>query len=408
MTRALIATSLVFLLIVVSSETAALAYTFGTTIPAAGGCPQPNRWNLSLSSPLSRRWSTSLPTTTIPAILTVAAQGTVAQLNEIEQAVSDSFGIWTGVIGTTFNTVANPGLVAPLTRVSNANSCTNDAESNVDGLNTVCFNQSSMGFTSGVLAFTRVITAAAPGATVGSSPPAAFVGQILDSDTLLRNDGQATFATPGALGTSQGQGAYDLESILAHELGHWFGLTHSAVWRAMMFPFSSPPGQFLGVRPTAQAPDGPLADDDRTGIRILYPDPNDAVNVGTIQGKILPANAFALAELPSPSSGSAVTGIFGAHVVAVDAARGSVIAGTLGGWSCNAANPPTQFDGTFALQRLPVGHSYQIYAEPIIGLVGPGDLSDALDNLCSTTAAPTCTTPNVNASFNVRIRPSGP
>jgi matrixin len=408
MTKALIATILVFLLIAMSPETAALAYTVGTTIPAAGGCPQPNHWSLSLASPLSRRWSTSLPTTAFPVILTVAAQGTAAQLNEIEQAVSDSFGMWTGVTGTTFNTVANPGLVAPLTRVSNANSCTNDAESNVDGIDTICFNQSSMGFTSGVLAFTRVITAAAPGATVGSSPPAAFAGQILDSDTLLRNDGQATFATPGALGTAQGQGAYDFESILAHELGHWFGLAHSAVWRAMMFPFSPPPGQFLGVRPTAQAPDGPLGDDDRTGIRVLYPDPNDAVNIGTIQGKILPANAFAFAEIPASSTGSAVTGIFGAHVVAVDTATGSVIAGTLGGWSCNAANPPTQFDGTFSLERLPVGHSYQIYAEPIIGLVGPGDFGDALDNLCSTTAAPTCTTPNVNTNFNVRIRPSGP
>jgi Matrixin len=408
MTKALMATILGFLLIAGSPESAALAYTVGTTIPAAGGCPQPNRWNLSLASPLSRRGSTSLPATAFPVILTVAAPGSAAQLNEIEQAISDSFSAWTGVAGTSFNMTSEPGLISPLARVSNANSCTNDAETNVDGLNTLCFNQSSMGFTSGVLAFTRVITATAPSATAGASPPASFAGQILDSDTLLRKDGQATFATPGALVTAQGQGAYDLESILAHELGHWLGLTHSAVWRAMMFPFSPPPGQFLGVRPSGQVPDGPLADDDRTGTRVLYPDPNDAVSVGAIQGKILPANTFALAELPSSSIGSAVTGIFVVHVVAVDAATGSVIAGTLGGWSCNAANPPTQFDGTFALERLPVGHSYQIYAEPIIGLVGPGDFSDALDNLCSTRAAPTCTTPNVNTNFNVRIRPSGP
>jgi hypothetical protein len=156
-----------------------------------------------------------------------------------------------------------------------------------------------------------------------------------------------------------------------------------------------------------QSPDGPLADDDRTGIRVLYPDPNDALNIGEIQGKILPANGFALADLPSPAAGSAVTGIFGAHVVAVDAATGSVITGTLGGWSCNAANPPTPFDGTFALQRLPVGRGYQIYAEPIIGLVGSGDLTDALDNLCSNTVAPTCVAPAMNTNFNVRIRPSG-
>ena len=51
-------------------------------------------------------------------------------------------------------------------------SCTNDQENNIDGLNTICFNQPSMGFTAGVLAFTRVITAHAPGASAGLSAPA--------------------------------------------------------------------------------------------------------------------------------------------------------------------------------------------------------------------------------------------
>jgi hypothetical protein len=167
--------------------------------------------------------------------------GTGAQLSEIGQIISDSFGAWSGV--------------------SAANSCSDDTENNLDGVNTVCFNQSSMGFSSGVLAFTRVITANAPGVSVGVSGPAAFAGQILDADTLFRNDGQATFATPAAPAASPG--AYDLESLLAHDIGHWFGFDHSAVWRALMFPFAPPPGQFLGDRPKALAPDGPLADDDR-------------------------------------------------------------------------------------------------------------------------------------------------
>src|SRR6202043_430331 len=108
------------------------------------------------------------------------------------------------------------------------------------------------------LAFTRVIRANAPGVSAGSSGPAAFAGQILDADTLFRNDGQATFASPGALATPQGQGAYDLESLLVHEIGHWFALDHSAVWRSIMFPFAPPPGEFLGDRPAPQTPDGPL------------------------------------------------------------------------------------------------------------------------------------------------------
>jgi hypothetical protein len=110
-----------------------------------------------------------------------------------------------GVTGTTFNGTAYPGLIALLDQVSAATSTGS----------TVCFNQSSAAFTSGVLAFTRTITANAPGATAGSSAPAAFAGQILDADTLFRNDGQATFATPAALATPQGRNAYDLKIAYA-------------------------------------------------------------------------------------------------------------------------------------------------------------------------------------------------
>jgi hypothetical protein len=103
-----------------------------------------------------------------------------------------------------------------------------------------------------------------------------------------------------------------------------------------------------------------------------------------------------------------VTGMVGAHVVAVDADTGSVIAGTLGGWSCNAASPPTQFDGSFDLERLPVGHSYNLYAEPLVGLAVPGDFSSVFTGLCSSSVAPTCTPPPVNANDNVRILPASP
>ncbi len=387
----------------------ARGYLADTTEPTAGGCPALDRWNLSVSQPLSRRWSTSLPLAPV-TVLTVAAQNTSAQLNEIEQTISSAFGVWTSVTGTTFNAANYPGMIGPLARVSAANACSNDAETNIDGVNTICFNQSSTAFTTGVLAFTRVITANAPGASVGSGPPAAFAGQILDADTIFRNDGQATFATPGALATTQGQGAYDLESLLTHELGHWFGLDHSAVWRAMMFPYAPPPGQFLGSRPTTQAPDAPLSDDDRTGIRMLYPDPNDAVDIGAIRGRVLPANPFALATIPQPYAGASVTGIFGAHVVAVNADSGAVTAGTFAGWSCNSANPAAapQFDGSYDIERLPVGHNYWVYAEPLVGLVLPGDFSGALGKVCSGGSGPACTPPAVDTNFNPRALPAGP
>jgi Matrixin len=387
----------------------ASGYLANVTVPTASGCPALDRWNLTPAQPLSRQWSTTLPLA--PAtIVTVAAQSSSAQLTEIEQTISAAFGVWSGVAGTTFNATNYPGQIGPLVRVSAANACTNDAESNIDGLNTICFNQPSMGFTTGVLAFTRIITANAPGASVGSGPPAAFAGQILDADTLFRNDGQARFSTPDALATTQGQGTYDLESLLVHELGHWFGLNHSAVWRAIMFPFAPPPGQFHGSRPTSQAPDAPLSDDDRAGIRMLYPDPNDGVDIGVIRGRVLPANPFALAKIPAPSAGASVTGIFGAHVVAVDAGTGSVVAGAFAGWSCNSANPGAtpQFDGSFDIERLPVGHDYWIYVEPLVGLAQPGDFSNALGGACSSGSTSACQTPAFNTNFNPRAQPAGP
>jgi hypothetical protein len=385
----------------------AVAYLVDTTIPQGGGCPQPQLFNHSTSMAINRQWSVALPSS-LATLLTTASAGSSAQLDEIEQAITDSFGAWAGVTGTTLNSTTYPGMLAPLNRVTTADACTNDSETNVDGMNTICFNQSSDGFTDGVLAFTRVITANAVGASVGNSPQAQFVGQILDADTLFRNDGQATFATPSALATPQGQGAYDLESLLIHELGHWFALDHSGVWRSIMFPFAPPPGQFLGGRPTPAAPDAPLADDDRSGIRSLYPDPNDSVNIGAIRGRIVPANPFALAKLPATSPGSYVSGIFGAQVVAVDAGSGAVIAGAFSLGGCSASNPPMQFDGSFDIERLPIGHSYVIYVEPLVGLATPADFNGALDDLCSSSPTASCTTPAANTNFNPTILPAAP
>jgi len=381
----------------------AFAYTTATTVPQTGGCPQMNRFSISPSIPLNRRWSTAMPTTINPVIITSAAQGSPAALTEIEQSVTASFSTWSGVSGTNFNSSTYPGSEAALARVSAANSCTSDSDTTVDGLNTICFNQSSAGFTTGVLAFTRTFTANAPGATVGSSAPALFAGQILDSDTLFRNDGQATFATPSALSTQAGAGAYDLQSLLTHELGHWMGLGHSAVIRAMMFPYAPAPGTYVGDRPTVAAPDAPLSDDDRTGIRALYPDPNDTVNVGSLRGQVAPANSFALAMQPAPAAGSFVTGIVGAHVVAVDTSTGSVVAGALSAWSCSASVGAVRWDGSFLIDRLAVNRTYSVYAEPLIGIAQLGDFSNILADPCGPNAQ-TCTPPSANTNFNVTVR----
>jgi Matrixin len=195
--------------------------------------------------------------------------------------------VWTGVSGITLL----PTSIAPLTRVATPNACA------ADGINSICFNQADAGFTPGVLAFTRVLTSDLVGQQLGSGALATQIGQILDADIYFSpSNAQVTFATPSALPASPH--AYDLESVLTHELGHFLGFSHSAIWSAMMYPYAPTAGAFNGSRPTAQQPDAPLGDDDRTGLRILYPDPADIVHIGSISGRVIPANSLSLPVSP--------------------------------------------------------------------------------------------------------------
>jgi len=375
-------------------------YAFNQIVPdvrqpvaVSGGSACPVRAHqLTAASSISLRWSTTLGTT--PVSILTQDQTATGRLTEIEQVISQSLAVWTGVTATTLL----PAAVAPLARTATQNACGSD------GLNSICFDQADAAFTPGVLAFTRVITSDALGEQLGSSPAATQLGQILDADIYFDpSNPQVTFATPAALPTSPQ--AYDLASVLTHELGHFLGFSHSAVWSAMMYPYAPAPGAFHGARPTAQQPDAPLGDDDRTGLRILYPDPADAINLGVITGRILPANPLSL-----PLSAPNVTGIFGAHVVAVDQASGAVIAATIAGWTC-AAPGPAQFDGAYELDHLPIGRSYTVYAEPLDGVVSPAQITPAIATLCRNPATDpgwpplqACVVPAAITSFTTRSR----
>jgi hypothetical protein len=366
------------------------------SVSGGTSCPQPTRFDTSVPGGINRLWSTSLSTN--PVTILTADQTPSGQLAEIESTIETDFGIWTGVTGTTLS----PSALAPLGQTTVQDAC-----DSTDGLNTICLNQSDPAFTTGVLSFTRVTIADIAGEQAGPGTPTSnFAGQILDADILLRpGDSSVTFATPAALAVNPN--AYDLETILAHELGHFFGLGHSGVWSAMMQPFALGPGEFLGSRPTTQSPDAPLADDDRTGLRVLYPDPADTTHVGVIAGQVLPANPQELA--------AGTTGIFGAQVVAVDAATGAVESAAIGGWSCTDPGPP-QFDGSYEIGRLPVAaaQEYIVYAEPLDGPLEPSDIPGATTALCrnaitdaSWPAQYACTVPAVNTEFSTTVR-AGP
>lgn len=382
------------------------AYALGSTVgdmrqaPARSGgtsCPQLTRFDVSTPGTINRQWSTSLGAG--PVTILTAVQTAAGRLNEIENVIQQSLGAWTGVPGSSLK----PSSLGTLQRTSSVTAC-----ASTDGLNSICLNQNDPAFAVGVLAFTRVVSADTAGEQLSPSTlPSTFVGQILDADVLVRPaDATTKFATPAALAANPN--AYDLESILTHELGHSFGFSHSAVWRAMMFVFAPSPGQFTGGRPGAQSPDAPLSDDDRTGLRVLYPDPGDATHEGTIRGHVLPANPLVL-----PVSPAGVTGIFPAQVVAVDNATGAVAAATIAGWACSDPGP-AQFDGSYSLGRLPVGPSqtYRIYAEPLDGPVTLGDVVNSSTELCRNSASDpgwpaqfACTVPPAAAPFSARVRP---
>jgi hypothetical protein len=385
----------------ISGVPGANGYAFDQIVPdvrqpasVSGGaaCPVAAHYLISPGA-IAEQWSTALGTN--PVTIVTQDQTPTGQLNEIAQVITQSMAVWTGVSGTTLI----PGTFAPLATTSTQDAC------GADGVNTICLDQADAGFTPGILAFTRVITADIIGVQVGTGAPSTAVGQILDADVYFDpSDSTITFATPLALASNPA--SYDFESLMTHELGHTLGFSHSAVLDAMMYPFAPAPGTFSNSRPTAQEPDAPLGDDDRTGLRVLYPDPSDTVNIGSLSGRILPANPLSL-----PASPPGVTGIFGAHVVAVDNASGAVIGATLGGWSC-AAPGPAQFDGTYVIARLPVGHSYQVYAEPLDNTVYPSLISPAITSLCrNPTTDPgwpplqACVVPPVNTSFTTRLLP---
>jgi len=399
-----VAVACLFLLQITAACTG--AYDLGTIVAdmnqAAGqsggtSCPQLTRFDVSTPGSINRQWSTSLGAS--PVTILTADQSPEGQQIEIQAMIQESLSVWTGVSGT---------LLAPSTLGGLQQTSTTDACLSSDSLNTLCFNQNDPGFALGVLAFTRVVSADTIGEQLSSAgPPSTFVGQILDADTLfLPGNANVTFATPAALPLYPN--AYDLESIVTHELGHSFGFNHSGVWRAMMFPFAPPPGQITATRPTADAPDAPLSDDDRTGLRVLYPDPSDSMHIGAIRGRILPANPLVL-----PISPAGVTGIFPAQVVALDNATGTVAAAVLAGWSCGDPGP-AQFDGAYSLQRLKVGASqnYEIYAEPMDGPVVLGNVIYNLTSLCRNSATDpgwpaqfACTVPASAPPFSARIRP---
>lgn len=179
------------------------------------------------------------------------------------------------------------------------------------------------------------VTAGSPGSDDGSSVLGfrsrpdldrvlASTSFLIDSATgaLLESDIFFNSAFPWSVAQAGETGRFDLESIAVHEIGHFSGLGHSALGEtelvstggrrvtsseAVMFPIAFTSGSIAGRT---------LKADDVAGISDLYPDGDFTSTDGSVSGRVT-------------KDGQP---LFGAHVVAVNAATGLMV----GGFTLNA------------------------------------------------------------------------
>lgn len=210
-----------------------------------------------------------------------------------------------------------------------------------DGQNSVFFDQAGVNFApgSGVIAFVRSIIDLNDGHT-------------LDAD-LVFNDKEffASTTSPALTPAPPGQTSVDLQSVITHEYGHYFGLDHTSVANATMIPFI--------LNSTDQRT---LELDDRAGISTIYPES------ASRPGGVTPGGVdfFATTGKITGTVVSGFTGaaIFGAHVEAINLADPvpeqsiSAISGEL---------TLRNGHGEFTIYGLPPG-SYAVRIVPLDGI----------------------------------------
>ena len=241
------------------------------------------------------------------------------------------------VIQNSFQTwLQAPNTVLAASRGSDNTSVTSSNNS-PQNQNVICFTCTADfgGDETLAITFTRIVSGA--GASDGHGGTTQFAGQIIKADI---------FFNPATAYTTDGSGDEDLQTVATHEIGHFFGLDHSAVVRAVMFPFAPSSLQTLSY-------------DDVAGISVLYPKGTPDFQNGVISGTVRMA-----------TSGSPV---FGAHVYANSLSNADSYPGL------NIRKTPvgtlTFPDGSYRIEGVPAD-SYIVIVEPLDDPVTNDDVPD--------------------------------
>jgi outer membrane protein assembly factor BamB len=162
-------------------------------------------------------------------------------------------------------------------------------------------------------------------------------GEILEADIFLNS------SFPWSVAQSGETGRFDVESIAVHEIGHLFGLGHSAIGEtelrptggrrviaaeAVMFPIAFAAGSVDGRT---------LKADDIAGVSDIYSTSEHRRRTGSISGRVT-------------KNGK---GVYGAHVVAMNVSTGTLV-----------GNFSLAEDGAFVIASLDPG-PHVLRAEPL-------------------------------------------
>lgn len=278
------------------------AFSHLSAYTESGGTPAKNKWAVT-------------PVWNLNPSRNANIQG--AALADVMQA---SFATWAAAPGTTVGSVRGPD--------------SSSTSVGFNGENLICFVCTG-DFTkeAETLAVTITTTTSQVGVSDGRGGRTQFAGQILDADILFN---------PSVVFTTDGAANEDLQTVATHEVGHFYGLSHSGVVRAMMFPYS----------PSNQRT---LSYDDVAGIATKYPDGSQAS--GVISGMVRLGGAS----------------VFGAHVFAESQTGAEPWAGA------NIRKSPISTlslpDGSYRIEGLP-SDAYGVTAEPLDLPMVSGDIAN--------------------------------